>query len=220
MSSTYLFKRLLWAVPTLFGVAVIVFVLLRVVPGDPIAMMVPPGAHTEDITRLRELYGLNASLPRQFGRWIWQVAQGDFGHSISLREKVSALVLGKLPATLELVTAAMLIAVACGLAGAMIGVYFRGQWPETAADSFAGVALAIPDFLWALLFVLLLGVLFPILPVSGRIDPSVSFEPRTGFYLMEALATGHLGVARDIVAHLLLPAAALALPLAAGIARV
>ena len=87
MSSSYLAKRLLWALPTLFGVAVVVFVLLRVVPGDPIAMMVPPGARSEDIARLREIYGLNAPIWSQFLHWLAQMLQGDLGNSISLREK-------------------------------------------------------------------------------------------------------------------------------------
>jgi len=220
MSSSYLAKRLLWALPTLFGVAVVVFVLLRVVPGDPIAMMVPPGAHAEDIARLRQMYGLDAPIGVQFVTWLGQIAHGDLGNSISLREKVSLLVLGKLPATLELVIVAMLIAVALGVAAALAAVYFRGRWPELAADGFAGVALAIPDFLWALLFVLLLGVLFPLLPISGRIDPGAEFEPRTGFYLIEALLTGQFSVAGALLKHLVLPAFALALPLAAGITRV
>jgi peptide/nickel transport system permease protein len=220
MSTTYLLKRLLWALPTLFGVAVVVFVLLRVVPGDPIAMMVPPGARSEDIARLREMYGLNAPIWSQFLHWLAQMLQGDLGNSISLREKVTALVLGKLPATLELVIVAMVIAIALGVGAAMTGVYFRRRSLELAADSFAGIALAIPDFLWALLFVLLLGVLIPLLPISGRIDPGAAFEPRTGFYLLEALVTGQLAVVRALIAHLLLPALALALPLAAGITRV
>ena len=220
MSSSYLVKRLLWALPTLFGVAVVVFVLLRVVPGDPIAMMVPPGAHTEDIVRLRHMYGLDAPIWVQFVDWVGQMLRGELGNSISLREKVSLLVLGKLPATLELVMVAMLIAVALGVAAALAAVYFRGRWPELAADGFAGVALAIPDFLWALLFVLLLGVLFPLLPISGRIDPGAAFEPRTGFYLLEALATGQFAAAGALVTHLVLPALALALPLGAGITRV
>jgi ABC-type dipeptide/oligopeptide/nickel transport system permease component len=220
MSSSYLLKRLLWALPTLFGVAVVVFVLLRVVPGDPIAMMVPPGAHAEDIARLRQMYGLDAPIPTQFVNWLAQLVRGDLGNSISLRQKVSLLVLGKLPATLELVIVAMLIAMALGLIAAMTAVYFRGRWPELAADGFAGVALAVPDFLWALLFVLLLGVLLPLLPISGRIDPSAAFEPHTSFYLLESLATGQLAAARAIAAHLVLPALALGLPLAAGITRV
>ena len=220
MSGSYLLRRLLWAVPTLFGVAVVVFVLLRVVPGDPIAMMTPPGARAEDIARLRHLYGLDTSIPRQFVTWLGQAVRGEFGNSISLREHVVTLVLGKLPATLELVLLAMLIACSLGVAMGLAAVYFRGRWPELAVDGFTGLSLAIPDFLWALLFVLLLGVMWPILPISGRLDPGVTFEPRTGFYLLESLLTGELTTAVALIRHLLLPAVALALPLAAGITRV
>jgi len=220
MSNAYLLKRLLWAVPTLLGVAVVVFVLLRVVPGDPIAMMTPPGARAEDIARLRQIYGLDASIPRQFVTWLGQVAQGDFGTSISLRERVMALVAGKLPATLELVLVAMLFAVALGLTLGLAAVYFRGRWPEIAIDGFAGLTIAIPDFLWALLFILLLGVMLPVLPISGRLDPGIDFDPSTGFYLLESLVTGRFAIAAALIQHLLLPAAALALPLAAGITRI
>ena len=220
MSTAYLLKRLLWAVPTLLGVAVVVFVLLRVVPGDPIAMMTPPGARAEDIARLRQIYGLDTSIPRQFVTWLGQVAQGDFGTSISLRERVMALVAGKLPATLELVLVAMLFAVALGLTLGLAAVYFRGRWPEIAIDGFAGLTIAIPDFLWALLFVLLLGVMLPVLPISGRLDPGIDFDPSTGFYLLESLVTGRFAIAAALIQHLLLPAAALALPLAAAITRI
>src|SRR3954451_10072557 len=96
-------RRLLLIPPTLFGVAVVVFVLLRVVPGDPIAMMVPPGARSEDIARLREMYGLNAPIWAQFPHWLAQMVHGDLGTSIRVRENVIVFVLGKLPATLELV---------------------------------------------------------------------------------------------------------------------
>ena len=74
-------RRLVLVPPTLFGVAVIVFVLLRVVPGDPIAMMIPPGASEADITRLRVLYGLDQPILQQFATWLGQVASGDLGRS-------------------------------------------------------------------------------------------------------------------------------------------
>jgi len=220
MSTTYLLKRLLWALPTLFGVAVVVFVLLRVVPGDPIAMMIPPGATTEDIQRLRHFYGLDTSIPEQFGVWIGQILQGQFGNSISLREKVMTLVLGKLPATLELVFFALIVATMLGVLLAVAAVYFRPRWPELVIDGFAGVSLAMPDFLWALVFILVLGVLFPVLPISGRLDPGMAFEPDTGFYLIESVLRGQFAIARELLRHLLLPGLALALPLAAGLTRV
>ena len=110
-------RRLVLIPPTLVGVAVIVFVLLRVVPGDPIAMMIPPGASSADIDRLRAFYGLDQSIPQQFITWSGQALSGHFGRSISLHQQVFELVLARLPATLELALLATLIAVVLGLIG-------------------------------------------------------------------------------------------------------
>src|ERR1044072_1893349 len=90
--------RLLTMAVTLFGVAVVVFLVIRVAPGDPIAMMLPPGATEGDIDRLRALNGLDKSTPEQFVIWLANVAHGDFGTSISLRQNVLGLVLNRLPA--------------------------------------------------------------------------------------------------------------------------
>ena len=220
MSISYFVRRLLWALPTLFGVAVLVFVLVRVVPGDPIAMMLPPGATAEDVGRLRALYGLDAPIAQQFVVWMGDLLRGNFGTSISLRDGVASLVLGRLPATLELVVVAVTAACALAAIAAVSAVYFRGRWPELAVDGATGLVLAIPDFLWGLLFVLVLGVLLPILPISGRIDPTLDFNPATGFYLIEALLRLQWGTLADLAKHILLPALALALPLAAALTRV
>lgn len=220
MSLAYLLRRLLIAVPTLLGVAVIVFVLLRVVPGDPIAMMTPPGATEADIANLRRLYGLDRSVAAQFGVWLAGVVHGDFGTSISLRRDVASLVLERLPATLELAVMAMAAAVLLGGAMALGAAAWRGRWPEAAIDGATGLVLAIPDFLWALILLLAFGVLVAVLPVSGRIDPRLDIEFATPFYLAESLLRGRFGVFAGLLGHLAMPAAALALPLAAVIARV
>ncbi len=220
MPRSYVLQRLLWALPTLFGLALVVFVLLRVVPGDPIALMLPPGARSEDIARLRHVYGLDASIGVQFWNWLGQLARADLGNSISLRQGVASLVLGKLPATLELVALAMALAVSLGLGLGLAATHFRGCTLEALGDGVAGLLLAVPDFLWALVLILFLGVLHPVLPVSGRLDPGISFEPATGFFLVEALLRGRLDVAADLLRHLLLPALALALPLAGALSRV
>lgn len=220
MSGTYLLKRLFWALPTLFGVAVVVFVLVRVVPGDPIAMMLPPGATADDVGRLRAMYGLDAPIAKQFVVWMSEVLNGEFGNSISLRDGVASLVLSRLPATLELVVVAVTAACALAAISAVTGVYFRGRWPELVVDGTTGLVLAIPDFLWGLLFILVLGVLLPLLPISGRIDPTLDFNPATGFYLAEALVRLRWTALADLMRHILLPALALALPLAAALTRV
>jgi ABC-type dipeptide/oligopeptide/nickel transport system permease component len=212
-------RRLVLIPPTLFGVCIIVFILLRVVPGDPIAMMIPPGASPADIERLRAFYGLDQSIPHQFITWFGQALTGNFGRSISLHRNVFELVLARLPATLELSLLATLIAVALGVTVALTGVYVRGRRAEWAIDGGIGVFLAIPDFLWALILLLLFGVLIPLLPISGRIDPQLDVSFQTNFYLIESLATGRLDVAIALLQHVILPAVALALPFAALVAR-
>jgi peptide/nickel transport system permease protein len=205
--------------PTLFGVAVVVFVLLRVVPGDPVAMMIPPGASQADIDRLRALYGLDLPIFQQFAVWLKAVLGGDFGISISRRQSVVVLILGRLPATLELVLLATLIALGIGAGMALLGAYFRRRAPEWLVDGFIALTLAIPDFLWGLIFILSFGVLYPVLPISGRIDPGLAAHFASGFYLIESLVTGRLALADDLIRHAILPAVALALPLAAVVTR-
>jgi ABC-type dipeptide/oligopeptide/nickel transport system permease component len=220
MSAVFLLRRLILAVPTLFGVTVIVFVLLRVVPGDPINMMIGPGATPQDIQALREIYGLDKSIYDQFVIYLRDLAHGHFGTSISLRQDVLLLILGRLPVTIELCVVAMLGAVAAGVGLGVAGAYGQGRWPEAAVDGFSGLVLAIPDFLWALLFILLLGVAIPIMPISGRLDFNTEFRPLTEFYLVESLMRGELSIFASVLLHMVLPAAALALPLTAIIARV
>src|SRR6185436_6255874 len=190
MSPAALLRRLLLAIPTLFGVAVVVFVLLRIVPGDPIAMMIPGEATPEDIAKLRAVYGLDKSIPVQFGLYLAQLARGNFGISISMKEDVLSLVLGRLPATLELACVAIVLAVVCGVALALATTYWRGSWIEDLVDGLNSIALAIPEFLWALLLVIAFAVLMPLFPISGRIDPARAAAFSTQFYLFESLARG------------------------------
>jgi peptide/nickel transport system permease protein len=220
MSAVFLLKRLILAVPTLFGVTVIVFVLLRVVPGDPINMMIGPGATPKDIQQLREIYGLDKSIWDQFVIYLRDLAHGQFGTSISLRQDVLHLILGRLPVTIELCVLAMWLAVASGIWLGIVGAYGQGRWPEALVDGFSGLVLAIPDFLWALLFILLLGVAIPIMPISGRLDFDTEFRPATEFYLVESVIRGQFGIFISVLQHMIMPAVALALPLTAIIARV
>jgi len=213
-------RRLVVIPPTLVGVAVIVFVLLRVVPGDPIAMMIPPGATPTNIEHLRAFYGLDQPILRQFITWFGQALRGDFGRSISVHQSVFELVRARLPATLELALLATLIAVVLGTITALIGIRLRGRRAELLVDGGVGVFLAIPDFLWALILLLLFGVLIPLLPISGRIDPEIDVSLHSNFYLLESLLTGRFDIANALVHHMILPAVALALPFSALVARI
>ncbi|MGB5871081.1 MAG: ABC transporter permease [Albidovulum sp.] len=214
-----LVTRLLTTAITLLGVAVIVFFVIRVVPGNPIAMMLPPGATDADITRLKELYGFDKSIPAQFFIWLGGVLQGDFGTSISLRQPVLALVLGRLPATLELSVMALVIAVMLGGVMALVGTRLRGTRTETAIDVGNGMALSVPDFLWGLVLILAFGVVMPVFHISGRVSPSLDLPFTTQFYLVESVLRGRFDIWLDLVSHMFMPALALAIPLAAIIGQ-
>jgi len=207
------------AVATLFGVAVIVFVLIRVVPGDPIAMMIGPGASAADVAALRAHYGLDGPIASQFVIWLKSALMGDFGNSISMRLDVLEILADRLPATIELAVLALALAALLGGSIAVAGTLVNRRG-SAAIDAVNGIFLALPDFIWALAFVLVLGVAVPLFPLTGRIDPALRIDFDTRFLLVESLATGQFGVARDILAHMAMPTLALALPLAAVIARV
>ncbi|WP_137128578.1 ABC transporter permease [Rhizobium sp. FY34] len=219
MTASDFLSRLLAALLTLFGVGVVIFCLLRVVPGDPIAMMISPSATPADITALRAHYGLDRSIFEQFVIWIGDVAQGDFGRSISLKRPVVELVGERLPASLELVFAALIFGVVSGGLIAVAGTLSRKTPVEPLLDLINGLFLAVPDFIWALALVLLFGVLWPVFPLSGRMDPSVSTDFATPFYLIESMIRLNLAVMLDILGHMAMPVLALGLPLASIIAR-
>ncbi|MEY5038348.1 MAG: hypothetical protein RL472_1454 [Pseudomonadota bacterium] len=211
--------RLMTTAITLIGVAVIVFFVIRVVPGNPIAMMLPPGATEADIARLTAQYGLDKSIPAQFLIWCQGVVQGDFGTSITSNQPVLSLVLGRLPATLELSIMALVIAVVLGGIIALTGTRNRGTKLEAALDVGNGMALSVPDFLWGLVLILLFGVLWPVFHISGRVTPSLDLPFSSNFYLFESLIRLRFDLWADIVSHMFMPALALAIPLAAIIGQ-
>ncbi|WP_202333951.1 ABC transporter permease [Mesorhizobium sp. L-8-3] len=220
MAIARLSRRVAMAAVTLFGVGLIVFVLLRVVPGDPIAMMIAPGASPAEIAAMRARYGLDESIGMQFVLWLKGILSGDFGTSISLRRDVLGLLAERLPATLELATAALLVAVLLGGSVAVIGTRFRRSAGETVVDTVNGLFLAVPDFVWALALVLVFGVFYPLFPLSGRVDPQSASDFATRFYLLESIVTLRFEKALEVASHMVMPTLALALPLAAVITRV
>lgn len=211
--------RILTTAITLFGVAVIIFVVIRIAPGDPIAMMLPPGAGDEDIARLRALYGLDKSIVEQFFIWLGNVLRGDFGTSISIRQDVLGIVIGRLPATLELSFLALIMASVFGVTLAYIATRWREGPAEAGVDVVNGIALSVPDFLWGLALILTLGVAWPIFEISGRVSPTLDLPFVTQFYLLESLVRFRFDITADLLDHMFMPALALALPLAAVIAH-
>ncbi|WP_028029320.1 ABC transporter permease [Gemmobacter nectariphilus] len=213
-------RRLAVAVPTLFVVSALLFIVLRLLPVDPAAMSLPPNATNDELAAMRSTMGLDKSLVTQFLIWLGQILGGDFGNSIQYRLPVWQLIGDALPATIELALLSMVVATIVGLAGGLAAFYFRDGAGEAVLDLGSVVILSLPDFLWALLLMLVLGVWLNALPFMLRLDPGIERPVITGFLLIDTLLTGRLDAFASALKHMVLPVLALGISAAPSIMRV
>jgi peptide/nickel transport system permease protein len=213
-------RRLIVAVPILVAVSVLLFCILRLLPIDPAAMSMPPGATLADIAAKRRDMGLDRPLPEQYAIWAGQIVRGDFGKSNHFGRDVGPLVAEALPATIELALFAMTIGTALGVGGGLLLFQARGTKAEALGNLGATMTMSLPDFLWGLLLILLLGVLLPVLPFVGRQSAGFSPPHITGFLTLDALLAGRPDMFADALRHMLLPAAALGISASPPIMRV
>jgi ABC-type dipeptide/oligopeptide/nickel transport system permease component len=213
-------RRALISVVILFFVAALLFCVLRLLPVDPAAMSLPPMATIAEVEAKRREMGLDLPLPQQFLIWLGQVLHGDFGTSIHFRRSVASLVASTLPATVELAVIAMAIATVLGLGGGLLLFYVRGRAAEPAIDFGSIVLLSIPEFLWALFFILLFGVALGVLPFTGRLSSEFQRPVVTGFLLIDTLLIGRPDMFWDALKHMILPAFALGIAFSPTIMRV
>lgn len=213
-------RRLLTAVPTLFVVSGLLFIVLRLLPVDPAAMSLPPNATLDEVAAMRTAMGLDKPLPVQFLIWLGQILTGDFGTSIQFRLPVWQLVSDALPATIELAFLSMVVATITGLAGGLAAFYFRDRWGEAVLDVGSVVVLSLPEFLWALLLMLVFGVWLNALPFMLRLDPGIERPVITGFLLLDTLLAGRFDAFASALRHMILPVLALGISAAPAIMRV
>ena len=213
-------RRALVSVIILLIVSALQFCILRLLPVDPAAMSLPPTATLAEIEVKRQEMGLHLPLPQQYAIWLGQVLHGDFGTSIHFRRSVVSLITSTLPATIELALCAMVIASVLGIGGGLALFHARGSWPEQVIDFGSIVLLSIPEFLWALFFILVFGVLLGALPFTGRLSPEFQRPMVTGFLILDTLLVGRLDMFWDAVKHMLLPAFALGIAFSPTIMRV
>jgi peptide/nickel transport system permease protein len=165
---SYIFRRLVLTLPVLFGVATLVFSLIHLVPGDPAQAMLGDGASPEDIAQLRTRLGLDRPLVEQYWRYLKGLGQGDLGTSLRTQQPVTTQIADRLPATAELASAAMLVAVALALPLGLIAAVWRGTWVDQGAMGLALVGISVPGFWLGPLLALIFAVELGWLPVSGR----------------------------------------------------
>jgi ABC-type dipeptide/oligopeptide/nickel transport system permease component len=164
----YISIRLLFALPALWLILTMVFLLAHIVPGDPVAQMLGEGARAEDLTQLRHALGLDLPLPVQYGRYLAGVLHGNLGESFRFQQPVLKVVAEHYPATLELAIVALLICALIGIPAGVLAAHKRGERTDHAVGVLTLFGLSVPNFALGPVLILFFSVVLGWLPVSGR----------------------------------------------------
>jgi dipeptide transport system permease protein len=208
--------RLAVLIPTFIGVSIIAFSFIRLLPGDPVALLsgervMAPERHAEMMQRL----GFDRPLVVQYFDYIGGVLTGDFGTSIVTKKPILDQFFALFPATLELSLCAIIIAVVIGIPAGIIAATKRGSFFDQSVMGVALVGYSMPIFWWGLLLIILFAGILQWTPVSGRISLMYFFPPVTGFMLIDSLLSGQSGAFKSALSHLILPSIVLStIPLA------
>jgi peptide/nickel transport system permease protein len=216
----YFVRRLVEAIPVIFGVSVLVFMLLHLIPGDPATAMLGERATVENVQALRRQLGLDKPLYEQYLVWMGRLARGDLGNTVRGNIPVSNEIRNRFPATIELSLAALTLATLFGLPIGIISAVKRNSLIDTASMFAALFGVSIPVFVLGLLLIFLVGVQFGWLPFVGRLSSGVQIGRVTGLYTIDALLDGNWSAFKNAVEHLILPAVTLATIPLAVIARI
>jgi len=202
--------------PTFIGVTIIAFAFIRLLPGDPILLLVGErGITDERHAELMAQYGFDQPIWRQYVDYLLGVLQGDLGKSIVTKRPVLEEFLTLFPATIELSVCAIFFATVIGLPAGIIAAVKRGSRFDHTVMTVSLTGYSMPIFWWALLLIVFFSGTLGWTPVSGRISVLYFFEPVTGFMLIDSLLSGDKGAFQSALSHLVLPAIALGtIPLA------
>lgn len=221
MTPVALVERLLQLVPVLLGIAAVVFFMMALTPGDPVELMLGDALATpEQKESLRRDMGLDRPAPERFALFLKNAATGEFGMSFHHRRPVGQVILERVPATVELTLASMLIALVLGIGLGVLAAVKRDSWIDRVATVTSLVGVSMPGFWFGILLILLFAVALGVLPVSGRIGYAGEVPFVTGFLLVDTLLAGRVDSFLDALRHLLLPAVTLGLAMAAFLMRV
>ena len=216
----FILRRVLSAIPSLFGLMVITFLLIRIVPADPAAALAGDNATPQQIAEIRHQYGLDRPVYEQLVLYIGQVLRFNFGESQYSHRPVGLDIQQRLPATLELTFAALFIAIAIGIPLGVIAGVHHNRWPDFALRLFSITGVAVAAFWFAIMLQLLFSMQLEWLPLRGRSGSGIVLPPEiTGSLLLDSLIAGRFDTFRDALGHLVMPAITLSLGALATIAR-
>src|SRR5688572_5784242 len=205
----YLLGRIIATIPVVVLISLLVFLLIHAAPGDPADLLLSDEASPADIAEARRRWGLDQPIYVQYLRFLVNIASGDLGTSFKYSDPVIGLIGERLPATIELATASMLIAIMIGIP---LGVW-AGAKPNSWADNLGSVfgffGISMPSFWLGIMLILIVSGYFNLLPSSGRSTYGVAQGFETGFYISHGLLTGNMTVAWDGIKYIIMPAIAL-----------
>ena len=205
----YIIRRILILIPTLLGVSVIVFLMLRITPGDPAELLLGERATEEALHEIREHLGLNEPLHVQYGLFLKRLMKGDLGETIWSRQKVWIEVKERFPATIELSVVALFISCFFGIIFGIISATRQYSIFDYLSMLGALIGVSMPIFWLGLVFMLIFSVNLGWLPLSGRISVGVDLEVITNFYILDAVLTKNWGALKDVLWHIIMPATTL-----------
>ncbi len=222
MRAVKILERILYTLPIMFGVAVIVFIFIRLTPGDPVDIMMGQGGAISagEIEQLRSEFHLDEPISTQLWYFLSDAVRGDLGYSYIKKKPVTTLIGERLPATIELATGALLFALVIAFP---IGIFSAVQQNSaldrlSMASAFLGISM--PGFWLGIILILIFAVWLKWLPVQGRIVHDAGLQIVTGFYVLDSIITGNWAALGSSLSHLLLPSVTLGAAVAAIVARV
>jgi peptide/nickel transport system permease protein len=208
---SYIITRLLLAIPMVFIMLTLIFVVLRVMPGDPVSAMLGGHAPQKVIDQKKEELGLNKPITVQYVNYLGQLIHLDLGESMIFKQKVSQPIIEKLPATIELTFFSLIVSLSVGIPLGAYAAQRRRTGQDYSARVYANVVYCIPVFWMGLMLQLLFGVWLNWFPIAGRTGARVDISTfsRSGFYVIDTLRAGNIAAFADVLWHLVLPAVTL-----------
>jgi len=206
---SYIIKRLLALIPVIIGVALVVFLIIHLIPGDPAQTMLGERATVESIERLRESMGLNQPLYIQFINFFRDLLRGDLGRSVMSNNPVIAEISVRFPATLELSFFAMIFAVVVGIPAGIFAATHQNSLFDNFSMLVALIGVSMPIFWLGLMLIWLFAVILGWLPPSSRLSVGIEMEYITNILIIDSILQLNWAAFKNVLSHLILPAIAL-----------
>lgn len=222
MRAVRVLERILAAIPIMFGVAIVVFIFMRLTPGDPVDIMMGEAGYISEgeIENIRHEFNLDKPIHVQLYLFLANAVRGDLGNSYTQRMPVSSLIAERLPATIELALGAFVFAALIAVPIGVISAVKQYSFVDRIAMAGSFLGISAPRFWIGITMILLLSMQLKLLPVQGRIDYEVELVNVTGFYVLDSILTGNRMALISSLRHLVLPSITLGLGMSATVARV